>query len=389
MGSAKYTELGVFLRSRRDRIRPADVGLPSGPRRRVPGLRRDEVAQLAGASVEYYIELERGAGSQPSEQMLAALARALRLTADERDYLYHLADRPVPVHGGATAHVHPGMLDLLDRLTSTPAQVITDLHVTLVQNPLAVALLGDHSGFRGVRASFVHRWFTEPDARRLYPEADHEAQSRAFVADLRAAAARRAGNDLEARSMIRSLLEVSAEFAAQSSGATSDSAPTASPRWLRMGAATVDIVGGPVRSGLGTVTAQTPSLRTVAGSRRRVLSSAAPASAVPHLAGGVGEQGYADPGPGEGQPAADPVVDRVAFYRDVLGRPTTPTRTSCAAPRSPRPDAVLRVQRRSGGATGGRRNGSSPRRRPGDPRVQRERGRGLTAAEHVTESYSS
>jgi transcriptional regulator with XRE-family HTH domain len=214
VGSAKYTELGVFLRSRRDRIRPAAVGLPSGPRRRVPGLRRDEVAQLAGASVDYYIELERGAGSQPSEQMLAALARALRLTADERDYLYHLADRPVPVHGGAASHVHPGMLDLLDRLTSTPAQVITDLHVTLVQNPLAVALLGDHSGFRGVRASFVHRWFTEPGARRLYPESDHEAQSRAFVADLRAAAARRAGNDLEARSMIRSLLEVSAEFAA-------------------------------------------------------------------------------------------------------------------------------------------------------------------------------
>jgi transcription regulator MmyB-like protein len=83
-----------------------------------------------------------------------------------------------------------------------------------VQNPLAVALIGDHSGFRGVRASFVHRWFTDPDARGLYPEADHEDQSRSFVADLRAAAARRAGNDLEARSMIRSLLDVSSEFAA-------------------------------------------------------------------------------------------------------------------------------------------------------------------------------
>ncbi|OZM80762.1 transcriptional regulator [Pseudonocardia sp. MH-G8] len=210
----KYTELGVFLRSRRERIRPADVGLPSGPRRRVSGLRRDEVAQLAGASVDYYIELERGAGSQPSEQMLAALARALRLSADERDYLYRLADRPVPVHGGASSHVHPGMLDLLGRLTTTPAQVITDLHVTLVQNPLAAALIGDQSGFTGARVSFVHRWFTDPDARRLYPEADHEAQSRSFVADLRAAAARRAGNDLEARSMIRSLLGVSSEFAA-------------------------------------------------------------------------------------------------------------------------------------------------------------------------------
>ncbi|MEV7867764.1 helix-turn-helix transcriptional regulator [Streptomyces sp. NPDC088124] len=213
MGSAKYTELGAFLRSRRDRLRPGDVGLPTGPRRRVPGLRRDEVAQLAGASVDYYNELERGAGSQPSEQMLAALARALRLTADERDYLFHLADRPVPVQGGAASHVHPGMLDLLDRLTSTPAQVITDLHVTLVQNPLAVALLGDQSGFRGARASFVHRWFTDPDARRLYPEADHEVQSRAFVADLRAAAARRDARDTEASSMVSSLLDTSPEFA--------------------------------------------------------------------------------------------------------------------------------------------------------------------------------
>ncbi|MET7685993.1 helix-turn-helix transcriptional regulator [Streptomyces sp. NPDC005423] len=214
MGSAKYTELGAFLRSRRERIRPADVGFPHGARRRVPGLRRDEVAQLAGASVDYYNELERGAGSQPSEQMIAALARALRLTADERDYLYHLADRPVPAHGGPASHVHPGMLDLLTRLTSTPAQVITDLHVTLVQNPLAVALLGDHSGFRGARSSFVHRWFTDPDARRLYPDADHEAQSRVLVADLRAAAARRDAKDTEARSMIATLLDSSPEFAA-------------------------------------------------------------------------------------------------------------------------------------------------------------------------------
>ncbi|MFB6549119.1 helix-turn-helix transcriptional regulator [Streptomyces sp. NPDC056405] len=214
MSAVKYAELGAFLRSRRERIRPADVGLPAGPRRRVPGLRREEVAQLAGASVDYYNELERGAGSQPSEQMIAALARALRLSADERDYLYRLADRPVPVQGGAASHVHPGMLDLLGRLASTPAQVITDLHVTLVQNPLAVALVGDQSGLRGPRASFVHRWFTEPDARRLHPEADHEGQSRAFVADLRAAAARRDAKDPEAGSMIRTLLSVSPEFAA-------------------------------------------------------------------------------------------------------------------------------------------------------------------------------
>lgn len=212
MSSAKYSELGAFLRSRRDRIRPADVGLSAGPRRRVPGLRRDEVAQLAGASVEYYIELERGAGSQPSEQMLAALARALRLSADERDHLYHLAGRPVPVHGPAT-HVHPGMLDLLTRLDGTPAQVITDLHVTLAQNPLAVALVGDETRFRGPEASFVHRWFCDPDGRSKYPEEDHETQSRSFTSDLRAAAARRDANDTEASSLISELLDRSPEFA--------------------------------------------------------------------------------------------------------------------------------------------------------------------------------
>ncbi|MCF3961334.1 helix-turn-helix transcriptional regulator [Streptomyces fuscigenes] len=214
MASSKHRELGTFLRSRRERISPADVGFPSGPRRRVPGLRRDEVAQLAGASVDYYNELERGAGSQPSEQMIAALARALRLTADERDHLYNLAGRPVPVQGGPASHVQPGMLDLLHRLPSTPAQIITDLHVTLAQNPLAVALLGDHSGFRGAGASFVHRWFTDPGARLLYPEADHAGQSRAFVADLRAAAARRDAKDPEAAALIRSLLGRSPEFAA-------------------------------------------------------------------------------------------------------------------------------------------------------------------------------
>ncbi|WP_433041586.1 helix-turn-helix domain-containing protein [Dactylosporangium sp. CS-033363] len=207
-------ELGAFLKSRRDRIRPADVGLPTGPRRRVPGLRRDEVAQLAGASVEYYIELERGAGSQPSEQMLAALARALRLTRDERDHLYHLAGRPIPVQGGPASHVHPGMLDLLERLDGTPAQVITDIHVTLVQNRLARALLGDQTRHEGLSRSFVHRWFLDPKGRISYPEQDHEHQSRSFTADLRAAVARRGGKDPQTARLVADLLERSPEFAA-------------------------------------------------------------------------------------------------------------------------------------------------------------------------------
>ncbi|MDF2261032.1 helix-turn-helix transcriptional regulator [Streptantibioticus ferralitis] len=206
-------ELGAFLKSRRDRIRPPDVGLPAGPRRRVPGLRRDEVAQLAGASVDYYIELERGSGAQPSEQMLASFARALRLSLDERNHLYHLAGRPVPPSGSGAAHVHPAMLDLLDQLSGTPARVITDLHVMLLQNRLGAALLGPAPPGTGVRASFVYRWFTDPAARALYPPEDHARHAESFVADLRAAVAQRGARDEESSAFIADLRRRSPEFA--------------------------------------------------------------------------------------------------------------------------------------------------------------------------------
>ncbi|MEZ3182668.1 helix-turn-helix transcriptional regulator [Streptomyces pimonensis] len=210
-------ELGAFLRTRRDRIRPAEVGLPQGPRRRVPGLRREEVAQLAGLSADYYTELERGSaknGVQPSTQTLAALARALRLNGDERDHLFHLAGRPVPPPAhGTSAHVQPALLGLLDRLSNTPARVITDLHETLVENDLALTLLGKSPAHRGPAASFVYRWFTDPQAREMYPPEDHPHHSRVFVADLQAAAARR-GRDAEVTKMVAVLRRRSQEFAA-------------------------------------------------------------------------------------------------------------------------------------------------------------------------------
>ena len=212
MGSVNHSELAAFLKSRRARIRPSDVGLPTGPRRRVPGLRREEVSQLAGLSADYYTELERGRGAQPSAQVLAALARALRLNGDERDHLFHLADRMTPPAAhGPTAHVQPGLLGLLDQLTTTPAQVITDLHQTLVQNPLAAALVGRPPAVRGPAASFVYRWFTDPDARTLYPAEDHPHHSRVFVADLQAVAARR-GDDTEVHRMVAALRRRSEEF---------------------------------------------------------------------------------------------------------------------------------------------------------------------------------
>lgn len=181
----------------------------------MPGLRREEVAQLAGLSADYYTELERGRGAQPSSQTLSALARALRLDGDQRDHLFHLADRPLPAsaHGTSARHVQPALLGLLDRLATTPAQVITDLHETLVQNELAVALLGRAPEPRGPATGFAYRWFTDSAARAIYPSEDHPHHSRVFVADLQAVAARRS-RDTEVVGMTAALRRRSAEFAA-------------------------------------------------------------------------------------------------------------------------------------------------------------------------------
>ncbi len=134
--------LGAFLRTRRAALQPEDVGLPRGPRRRTSGLRREEVASLVGMSPDYYARLERGAGPQPSEQMVAAIARGLRLSLPERDHLFTLAGHTTPRRTSRTDHVGPALMRVLDRLQDTPAQVMGGLGETLVQTPQAVALLG-------------------------------------------------------------------------------------------------------------------------------------------------------------------------------------------------------------------------------------------------------
>ncbi|MDV7216807.1 helix-turn-helix transcriptional regulator [Streptomyces prunicolor] len=204
-------ELAGFLRTRRAKVRPADAGLPEGTRRRVPGLRRDEVALLAGMSTDYYIELEQGRGPRPSEQMLTVLARALRLTADERDYLFRIAGSAPPVSVVA-GHVQPRMRDLLGKLDDTPALVITDLHEVLVQNDRAVALLGPHNIGLWPGGSFAHQWFTNPASRCIYPQEEHPHHSRAMATDLRAALARR-GNDPATAALMAELCTQSEEFA--------------------------------------------------------------------------------------------------------------------------------------------------------------------------------
>jgi hypothetical protein len=163
-------------------------------------------------STDYYSRLEQRRGSQPSEQMVAAIARALRLEPDERDHLYRLAGYHAPARFGASEKVHVATLRILDRLHDTPAQVVSDLGETLAQNRLAVALYGDMMGYTGPARSFVWRWFSDPAARLVYPSDDHQHHSRVQVANLRAAVARR-GRDAFATELVESLLAGSAEFA--------------------------------------------------------------------------------------------------------------------------------------------------------------------------------
>ena len=203
--------LADFLRHRREALQPGDVGLPAGPRRRTPGLRREDVAALAAMSTDYYTRLEQRRGPQPSEQMLTALARALRLTGGERDYLFQVAGHNAPASVSAATHVAPALLRVLDRLDDTPALILSNLGETLVQNRMAAALFGDKSGYTGLARSEIYRWFTEPGERRLYPEDDRARQSRAMVAGLRAAYGTM-GPRSRAGEIVRALQKASAEF---------------------------------------------------------------------------------------------------------------------------------------------------------------------------------
>ncbi|APA94117.1 helix-turn-helix transcriptional regulator [Nocardia seriolae] len=203
-------ELADFLRRRREQLQPSTVGLPQGARRRTPGLRRDEVAMLAGMSTDYYTRLERARGPRPSVQVLAALARALRLTDTERDHLYHLVGQQAPARGG-DGHVGPGILHVLSKLDDTPAVVISDLGEVLVQNRMHTLLGGDYSQRRGLDRCIPWRWFTEPGARAILPEEDWDVMSHKHVADLRATAARRAG-EADVTELVARLRTASPEF---------------------------------------------------------------------------------------------------------------------------------------------------------------------------------
>jgi hypothetical protein len=164
-------------------------------------------------STDYYTRLEQQRGPQPSTQMLAAVARALRLSPDERDYLYRVAGHSAPDRNSVGEYVAPALLRVLDRLSDTPALVLDALGEVLVQNDLARALLGDRTRYEGLERSEVYRWFVDPEAERArYPEDDRERQSRAQVASLRAAYGAM-GEASRAGELVRELQRVSPEFA--------------------------------------------------------------------------------------------------------------------------------------------------------------------------------
>ncbi|MYR93914.1 MULTISPECIES: helix-turn-helix transcriptional regulator [unclassified Streptomyces] len=192
-------QLADFLRRRREAIRPAEVGIAEGPRRRTAGLRREEVAMLAGMSVDYVVRLEQGRSSQPSPQLLGALARALRLTDDERDHLFHLAGHQPPPGESVAGLARAGLVRMLGLLGDTPAMVVSDLGEVLAQNRMSLLLAGDHTGFSGDRRYLVYRWFTDPAARAAGAPEEREHQARQLVADLRAAVGRRSGDQAVAR----------------------------------------------------------------------------------------------------------------------------------------------------------------------------------------------
>ena len=177
-------ELALFLRDRRSRLRPTDVGLPAGERRRTPGLRREEVAELAHMSVEYYTRMEQARGPQPSARILDGVAQALRLAPSERAHLYQLADAPQPVPLSPVRTVRPHVRAMLDRLPGAAAIITDAIYEVLAWNPLAEVLLGALSEHHNL----ARRRFLMPKPFESTTPTEDFAHT--IAARLRAAAAR-------------------------------------------------------------------------------------------------------------------------------------------------------------------------------------------------------
>jgi transcriptional regulator with XRE-family HTH domain len=213
MDSTNRAELAAFLHARRARLSPRQVGLPGAGtpgRRRTPGLRRQEVAQLAAMSVDYYIRLEQGRGPHPSRQVLSAVARALMLTADERDYLFRVAGESPPPVPAPSREITPGIRHLLDSMPHIPAYVVDAAYNVLAWNRLATHFIGDLSAYEDRN---MIRWtFRREPTDVIWTDVHFVRFTRATVADLRAAYARYPG-DVAIESLVTEMLALSPQFA--------------------------------------------------------------------------------------------------------------------------------------------------------------------------------
>ncbi|MEU7336370.1 helix-turn-helix transcriptional regulator [Streptomyces sp. NPDC007074] len=187
--------VSAFLRSRRDRITPEQAGLPVYGQRRVPGLRRGEIAALAGVSVEYYTRLERGSLRGVSDGVLDALAHALRLDDTERMYLYDLARAADPTPGARVRRrtgrpaVRPSVARIVEGMPHLPAYVMNNRLDTLTANPIGRALYAEMYADPACGGNVARFAFLSPAARRFY--VDWERMARFAVGSLRVEAARK------------------------------------------------------------------------------------------------------------------------------------------------------------------------------------------------------
>ena len=206
-----HDELAACLRAWRDRLMPANVGLPAGGRRRAPGLRREEVAQLTGVSVDYLARLEQGRATSPSPQVLDALARTLRLTDAERAHLYRVARQLMPGAARMNRHVTPSVQRILDRLADTPVMVVDAASNIVAWNGMAAALHGDLSARSARERNVAWMFFTGGGGRVVHDDADDAATAAQMVASLHDAVGRYPDDPL-LRDLIADLREASARF---------------------------------------------------------------------------------------------------------------------------------------------------------------------------------
>lgn len=181
------TEFGHTVRRWRDRVPPEAAGLPVGGHRRAPGLRREELALLAGISVDYVTRLEQGRATNPSEQVVEALGRALRVSGAEREHLFKVAGLVPPGQGTVPAYITPSVQRMLDRLIGTPVAVSDATWTLLLANPLYTALMGGH---HGNNRNAVWRNFLGSGSRVRHTPEGRRALEAAQVAELRATAGR-------------------------------------------------------------------------------------------------------------------------------------------------------------------------------------------------------